>query len=142
MVPKPRAWMLDCDYYDKLSPEEQRFLAQFNDEFYRMDFRYERPTHPFEDMQKERYNAHNANQRDVYSRAQATGQLYHGTPTDNRQASTVDLYPSPEYLDSAEYKDAVVELRKLADIPVKLRKRKDRARIKMLQSYIKSQRNR
>lgn len=142
LVPKQRAWMLDCDYYDKLNVEEKRFYAQFNDEYYRSDFRYAKPMHKTAEQKRERYNMQNENYRDAYARAQVTGDLYlGGSPsTDGRQAGPVDFMPSPSYLDTLEYKTAVAELRKIVDVPAKRRTKRQKERIKILQLYIKSQR--
>lgn len=130
--------MLDADYVRDLSPDEQRYLAQFLDEYYRADYRYAAPMHDTPELQQERYQMQNANLRDVYSRQQASGELVYGTPVDGRKAGTADLFPTPGYLNEEEYKAVVVELRKLVDVHESERTPKQCARIETLQMYLLS----
>lgn len=133
MLPKERAWQLDTDYWEKLSPDERKWKAQFDDEYYRCDFRYEQPLHTHAAAKRERYSAQNASHRDAYSRAQVTSRL-----VGEADVPVVSVPPSASYLETAEYKAAVREVVKLIDIPARERTKHQRARIVILQRYIKS----
>ncbi len=130
--------MLDADYIDSLDPDEAKYLAQFLDEYYRADYRYAEPMHDTPALQSERYGMQNANHRDTYALKQASGELFYGIPVDRRKADTLDLIPSPGYLNSDEYKSAVVELRKLVDVREHMRTPLQKARIETLQMYLLS----
>ena len=138
LVPRERRWMVDADYVDSLSPEDAKYLAQFLDEYYRADYRYAEPMHDTAELRSERYGMQNANHRDTYSLKQASGELVYGIPVDRRTADTLDLMPSPRYLNSEEYKTVVAEMRKLADVRESERSPRQRARIETLQMYLLS----
>lgn len=136
MVPKQRAWMLDEDYWASLPPEAQRYLAQFNDEYYRADYRYAEPMHDTQELERDRYGMQNANARDIYSLKQAAGELVFGIPPDRREASEVDMLPLPRFLRDEDYRIAVDEMRRLIDIPKRTEVEQDR--LLMLQEFINS----
>jgi hypothetical protein len=138
LVPRERRWMLDADYVDSLDPDDAKYLAQFLDEYYRADYRYAEPMHDTPELQSERYGMQNANHRDTYALKQASGELFYGIPVDRRKADTLDLIPSPHYLNGEEYKSAVVELRKLVDVREHARTPRQLARIETLQMYLLS----
>lgn len=134
MLHRPRQWMLDTDYWQKLSPEEKAWKAQFDDEYYRgAARRYEKPLHGTPKLQRDTYSTHNANQRDVYSRSQAAGML-----VGEADAPVVSVPPSTSHLQTAEYKSAVAEVLKLIDVRARHRTKHQRSRLVMLQRYIKS----
>lgn len=66
--PKHKEWMVDQDYFDKLSPEEKEFMGRFNQEYYRNRFESsEKDLHNSPELKKKCYSAENARNRDLYS---------------------------------------------------------------------------
>lgn len=103
---------LDADYIDKLSPEDQKWLAAFNEQHYGGSFSRD----PFGVSPEERracYRRKNAANRDAYSYASAGGRLvaddvsaYGANEHEHR-----DLQPTQSYLDKPEYKAALANYR-------------------------------
>lgn len=131
--PAYRRWMLDADYLDQLSPEEQRWYAQFTDEHYAADFRYEEPLTKELADKRAAYGRQNANYRDLTSWAQA-GQKLDAMPEDAE--ATYDATPTPEYLKDLEYADVVAQFRELVDTPK--RSPAQDAKLELLQTYLLS----
>lgn len=84
---KTRASLIDYDYLDKLNDEEKKFLDKFTAEFIGASFKKEpkrkkgpgRPKksnnlHETKADKKKCYDANNARNRDILTRAQASGQ--------------------------------------------------------------------
>lgn len=53
----------DCDYWDKLSPEETKFLSKFNDEFYRNRLPKKAALHRTKKVRLTLYSADNSRRR-------------------------------------------------------------------------------
>jgi hypothetical protein len=136
IVTAQRKWMVDFDYVKTLPEYAKTYLAQFADEYYRADFRYEGPMHDTVELQRERYNSGNAAGRDAYTMSAVWGN-FGDAPVDNRVANVVSLYPIPKYQSHEEYKTALGEYRKLVD--VKERSQKQQDRLELLQAYLLSQ---
>lgn len=63
--PRSVAWRVDQDYTDRLSPDERRWLAEFNDAFYGADFRGVTEERWSTDERRVVYRAKNAANRDL-----------------------------------------------------------------------------
>ena len=63
--PRSVSWRVDQDYFNKLTPEEQRWLAEFNDRFYGADFRGESVVFWEEHERRRAYRDKNAANRDL-----------------------------------------------------------------------------
>lgn len=63
--PKNKQWMVDQDYFEKLSPEEKEFIGRFNQEYYRN--RFESSEKDLHKNKKECYTNENVRNRDLYS---------------------------------------------------------------------------
>lgn len=131
------AWRVDYDYTKKLSPEDKLYLAAFTDSYYTGDFRASKPEDWPIDKRRASYTQKNTANSDCYHGlehekllsgldAPLTGQrtnnftrLMRGQERSNIQkvADTVpslpiDANPTPAYLNSPEYKEALVNYRK------------------------------
>ena len=123
--PKPIRQYVDYDYIDRLSPEEQAWLAEFTDRHYGADFRGDKKWST--KARRVRYNAKNSANRDLYSIKDVSGLLVRpdsvpvprGTEREdgngwleNIAAKEQDLVtPTQRYLNSPEYKAALAEFR-------------------------------
>lgn len=63
--PRSVAWRVDQDYADRLSSDERRWLAEFNDAFYGADFRGVPEERWSTSVRREVYRAKNAANRDL-----------------------------------------------------------------------------
>lgn len=72
---KTRYDLIDYDYLDKLSPEELDWLNRFTSEWANADFRHKKKLHRSKKKQREMYNANNARNRCIMTRAKASGML-------------------------------------------------------------------
>lgn len=73
---KIRQDLFECDYLDQLSDKEKAWLDQFNGEYINASFNSKNPKknlHKTKDQRKACYDANNARNRDVLSRAKAQG---------------------------------------------------------------------
>lgn len=136
LLPHHRRWQHDEDYWDKLSDDDKIWKAQFDDEYYRADFRYEHPLHNTAYAKRERYSAQNASARDLSNRCNLPS--YHEESDDDAIADPLSMVPVPEYQGSREYIDAVAELRRLVDIGLDERTNKQEARLQMLLRFVAS----
>lgn len=103
---RPVRWQLDQDYIEKLSPEDQDYLAKFLDEYYNGRFAKGEPVHQTEDLRRSCYrNKNNAN-RDAYGRAQAVERLNHRAPRENELAER-DMSPM-QPLDAPDEEAAIL----------------------------------
>lgn len=111
--PRWARWAVDQDYIDKLSPDERRWLAEFNDCHYGADFR-DCPEGWSDEQRKVAYSSNNARQVDAFG----VGLLEYSSDGRRRGgeegawSSAVSPEPTPEYLDSQEYRDALEEYRR------------------------------
>lgn len=131
-------WKVDYDYVDRLGPEDQRYLAQFSDEYYAGDFSYSVPMHDTVELRRERYRAQNHNWNDAMTRAGASVSLYPLDETDRGPNATVDLRPTPQYQSEAEYGALLAEYRRLVDVPRKQRTELQERRMLQLRDYMLS----
>lgn len=113
--------MVDQDYWDKLSPDEARWLAEFNDCWVGGDFRGQTQRAWPQTLRREVWSRKHAALEDGYGQAELFGavQVFSETgriAVDPRTDPTItssandparcDLRPTPEYLSSDEYKAA------------------------------------
>lgn len=72
---KIRQELFDCDYLDKLNDKEKAFLDKFNNESINASFNKNprKNLHKSKEQRKACYDANNARNRDILSRAQAQG---------------------------------------------------------------------
>ena len=106
--PNSVRWKVETDYAQKLSPAEKEWLAKFNDEFAGASFGPE-PLHDSVDAKRELYRHKNAANKDAMELARAAGALVFkdsGPDYDGRNYA-----PTPDYLDSPEYRAALEEYR-------------------------------
>lgn len=107
--PRSIKWRLDADYVKKLSPEEKQWLADFNDMYYGADFRCE---HDWTDEERRKaYVDKNVANVDLYSAVDSAGMM---APLDDQQEAdptSPDIRPTPRFLSSPEYKEAVGKFR-------------------------------
>lgn len=107
---------VDQDYVDKLSDEDKEWLAKFNQAFYDGNFKGEGKEDWTTDQRRAAYRANNARKRDVYGRARGLGALAYSDTLDREsQSDEPDLEPSPAYLDTVEWREAVAEWRRHVD---------------------------
>jgi hypothetical protein len=136
-LPAARRWMQDYDYVSELNEADKAWLAQFSDEYYRVDFRYAEPMHATPEAQRERYSFQNASHRDLYNYKAFGGDLAMGDASlPEQRASATDCVPTPPYLKGAEYRAALNEFRRLVDLddPTPTEER----RLAVLQTYLYS----
>lgn len=110
--PKPIRPFVDVDYAAKLSDEERTWLSTFLDGYYAGDFRASDDGQwPHEDRRKV-WVSLNAIRRDAYAVSQA-GECLDQTDEDPRttQDTETDEGPTPDYLNSEEYRAARAEFR-------------------------------
>jgi hypothetical protein len=100
--PKSIKWRIDGDYYDKLSPEERQWMANFLDCHYAADFRGDDGEWPTEERRKT-YIAKNAANVDLLTDTETQV-----VPLDtfDPEAERQDLNPTPAYLNEPAYKEA------------------------------------
>lgn len=72
---RSRTDLIDYDYLDKLSPKELDWLNRFTAEYVGADFRHDRKLHKSKKARRECYNANNARNRCVLTKAKAAGKL-------------------------------------------------------------------
>jgi hypothetical protein len=150
MFPRHLRDKLDFDYLGTLDPAASAWLAQFVDEYYQGDFRRSAPGDWSQEERRRVWREKHASERDVqwcadelplphahsYDEASGWGaavdlDAYHpGAP------GAPDQSPSPEYLDSGEYADALAEFRRLVD--TKPRTPRVERRLEVLQRYLSS----
>ena len=110
-LPRPVRWKVDFDYVARLSPEEQEWLSDFVDAEYGADYRneigqeYDVEDRRVTDAQKL------AARSDVYGLAQSGGFLGEFQDRHSGAEPMTPEAPTPEYLDSPEYKRARDEYR-------------------------------
>lgn len=98
------AWKVDQDYLAKLTPKERRWLAHFNDCHYGGDFRGAGAEWSVA-QRRESWNGHWAERGDLQTHAGLQGALeQHEDGTEHGEPAS--LTPTPEYLNSPEYKAA------------------------------------
>lgn len=117
--PKPTRWQVDYDYLEKLSDEEASWLDRFTDAHYNAYFTdaldYD------DDDRRDANNRKNAARRDLYSTSELDGRAtFDADEFGFDSTESRDLSPTPEYLDSVEYREARAALREL--IPTDERK--------------------
>lgn len=118
--PRSNRWAVDFDYVRQLSPEEQRWLGEFADAYYKADPSAMRSRAWTVEEKREVYRRKNAANRDLYVLDEVVPVEYeykgvvHMNPFDRRAAprDPQDWTPTPEYLASDEYKAALEEYRK------------------------------
>jgi hypothetical protein len=98
--PKSTAWAVDFDYIDRLSPADREWLGRFADAHYKADPRAMAGWDTEE--RRQAYRSKNSANRDLFANWDA---LPGDGPGDVVYAGE-DLSPTPEYLDSSEYKAA------------------------------------
>jgi hypothetical protein len=138
MYPKHYRWRVDYDYLDRLTPDEAAWLAQFTDEEVAGDFRYEEPFTEDQDDRRAVWREKKRSERNFRSNGepsslnrfeQASGPQPEISTLEKASAyhpdspSAPDLAPTPEYLGTLEYKDAVAALRDAIDNGQKRRAR-------------------
>jgi hypothetical protein len=77
---KSRAELLDFDYLHKLSEKEKEWLAKFSEEYISASFNTKSPRknlHKNKALRKSVYDANNARNRDILTRAKASGNCYY-----------------------------------------------------------------
>jgi hypothetical protein len=107
---KPQQGYVDQDYWDKLTPEQTRWLANFNDAYYGGDFRRETQEAWPQELRRKVWQNKHAALEDAYGQAAVYGAVQVYSETSPRVAdprsTPADIEPTPEYLNSAEYKEA------------------------------------
>lgn len=101
---KSRSDLIDYDYIDQLSEEEKAFLNKFTEEFVNASFNTKNPRknlHKTKKLRQECYNRNNARNRDIFTKAKASGKL------DNISAIRNDEYDYnvEEFMSDKETKD-------------------------------------
>lgn len=103
--PKNKQWMVDQDYFAKLSPEEQEFIGRFNQEYYRN--RFESSEKDLHKNKKDCYSNENARNRDLYG-ILSTGEMvddFGFIDENGRFVSELDLV-----CDGQNPEDALIEM--------------------------------
>lgn len=131
-------WKVDYDYVDKLGPEEQRWLAQFTDEYLAGDFEYPTPLHNTIELKRERYRAQNHNWNDAVTRAGASVSLYPLSDEDRPKILGTDFRPTAAYQGEQDYQAARFEYRRLVDVPRKQRTELQERRMLLLRDWLQS----
>jgi hypothetical protein len=130
MYPKHYRWRVDYDYLDRLTPDEAAWLAQFTDEEVAGDFRYEEPFTEDQEARRAVWREKKRSERNFKSGFGEPSSL--DTSADEVPPAAAyhpealgapDLAPTPEYLSTLEYKDAVAALRDAIDNGQKRRAR-------------------
>lgn len=88
---KSRSELIDYDYIDKLSDKEKEFLNNFTEEFIGANMNHKgKKLHKKKDQIKDCYNRNNARNRDILTRAKASGKFHYMN----------DIFNSEEELDA------------------------------------------
>lgn len=95
---------MDYDYIDKLSDEEKDFMNKFNKEYYMASFKKDEEERLIKDPKKS-YNANNARNRCMLSKAKAT-ELINNYPTKEHFDSVIDKEVGP-YVNETE--ESIIE---------------------------------
>lgn len=76
-LPRHKRWMVEIDYYHKLTPEERAWLAKFNREFHEGKVRKgdAGAFHAEEELRLDCYRRNNSVNRDLYAIKQCTARL-------------------------------------------------------------------
>ncbi len=92
-------------------------MSDFNDSFYSGDFRSDVGQEFTQAERREAWRLNNAGSRDALNRAEGVGAVEELSPraTEPPGARPFDPTPTPEYLDSDEYRTALELLRKAID---------------------------
>ena len=120
--PKPVRWRVEIDYEDRLSDKDKAWLARFNNEFHGGDFSKPGPRlHRTKEQRRAIWRDSKTAGADAYEIARVSGLVQDAPPGHEPTGGPQDLSPTPEYLNSAEYKARVAEFR--ARIPEDNRRR-------------------
>lgn len=93
-LPRHKRWMVEIDYYHKLSPAERSWLAQFNREFHEGKVRKgdAEAFHAKDALRLDCYRRNNSVNRDLYAIKQCTSRLYleteDGTSVDSHEVAS------------------------------------------------------
>ena len=75
---KTRTELIDYDYIDKLSEKEKAWLNAFTEEYTNANMNHKgKKLHKSKAMKKDCYNRNNARNRDILTRAKASGQIHY-----------------------------------------------------------------
>lgn len=101
--PRSVAWRVDQDYAEGLSPDERRWLAEFNDRYYGADFRGASQVDWTDEERKRAYRDKNAANRDLMT----CDIPAHGLDVPEAVVELEDAPPVDDrYLDDPRYKSA------------------------------------
>lgn len=110
--PRPLRWAVDQDYTDQLAPEEKEWLARFNDAFYGGDFRRDEQGEWSQEQRRAAWTAQRSIKADAYSISEGGGALdYLDEDPRTGETSNTDEAPTPDYLNTEDYKRARSEFR-------------------------------
>jgi hypothetical protein len=95
--PKAKQWQVDQDYVDKLSPEEQEWLARFNKEYYAGRVKKGDPDahHKTDKQRQDCYSRQNSVNRDILNRGLRQDTDLVADPTD-ALIELIDLTKTPK----------------------------------------------
>lgn len=116
---KAIAWRVDQDYADRLTPEDQEWLAKFNDRYYGGDFRSADEEDWPTERRREVWTTKNAARVDAHTFASSGGLLdsldveRHEEALAEATPNGTDPVPTPEHLNSPRYKQAREAFRSL-----------------------------
>lgn len=102
-----RREQLEVDYLDQLSEKDKDFLNKFNEEFVLSNFKH--PGKVLDDSQEAKrasYNANNARNRCIYTKAKVTG-LLNNTLTEKHLSSFIDQDAEQAY---RNHEDTLIEV--------------------------------
>lgn len=120
--PSSVKWRVDYNYLHKLSKEEQEWLAKFSDRYYGAEFRGDSEDDAWTVPERRRaYIDKNTANTDAYSAIHAEERRGLVIPLEElpgyepEEDPNKDRTPTPEYLNSPEYKQRLEEYRRLLD---------------------------
>lgn len=104
---------MDQDYVDKLSPEEKRWLSNFNEEDLSGNFNHVgKKLYKTKKEQRECYARNNSRNRDIYSRAKGSGTLdYVSRPNVNKDSHAAG-YETRQAIDHEDVLIDLIDLKK------------------------------
>lgn len=109
--PRSISWAIDLDYISKLSPEEARWLAEFVDRHYGGDFRGDVDGDWSVAERREAYRRKNIANSDMYAQLSGAQMLEDMDTVYDMESPVIDLEPTPDYLSSDAYKEALANYR-------------------------------
>lgn len=101
--------LIDYDYVDKLSKEDKEFLNSFTEEYVNANLKHKgKKLHKTKKLKKDRYDANNARNRCIMTKAKASGKLDYSEDIQDKLDSLNTRFQNPE--EHLLFKEEIQEL--------------------------------